>query len=109
MCIECTLGDLTSNAHSMWIESTSTQSTSRGGLRWIEHLAHTKPHTTAIHVMCRAFIGLSVPVYLNLEVFGSVIAASWSNEATRVLITVRLYIKFYDIRTYVPTELTFPS
>ena len=26
------------NAHSKWIESTSAQSTSRGGLKWIEHL-----------------------------------------------------------------------
>ena len=39
MCIECALGfGNGANVHSKWIESTSAQSTSRGGLKWIEHL-----------------------------------------------------------------------
>ena len=45
-------------------------------------------HPTAIHAMRRASIGLSERVYLNFEVFGSLIVASWSNEATKVLLTV---------------------
>ena len=49
---------------------------------------HTEPHPTAIHAMRRASIGLSVCVYLNFEVFGSVMVASWSDEATKVLLTV---------------------
>ena len=36
-----------------------------------------EPHPTAIHAMRRASIGLSVRVYLNFEVFGSVMVASW--------------------------------
>ena len=49
---------------------------------------HTEPHPTAIHAMRRASIGLSVRLYLNFEVYGSVMVAGWSNEATKVLLTV---------------------
>ena len=38
--------------------------------------------------MRRASISLSVRVYLNFEVFGSVMVAGWSNEATKVLLAV---------------------
>ena len=63
--------------------------------------AHTEPHPTAIHVTHRAFISLSVRVHLNFEVFESVMAAGWSNEATKVLTVwhVWLYIKLNDART----------
>ena len=84
---QCALGDFTSNVHSKWIESTSAQSTSRGGLKWIEHLCAygTAPNRNPCDV---SFIGLSVCVYLNFKVFGSVMAAGWSNEATKILLTV---------------------
>ena len=49
---------------------------------------HTELHPTAIHTMRCASIGLSVRVYLNFEVFGSVMVAGWSNEATKSLLTV---------------------
>ena len=38
--------------------------------------------------MRRASIGFSVHVYLNFEVFRSVMVAGWSNEVTKVLLTV---------------------
>ena len=77
----------------------------------LSNCVHTEPHPTAIHVMRHAFIGLSVRVYLNFDVFGSVMAASWSNKATKVLLTVwqvQLYIKFNGAHTYLQ-KLMFPS
>ena len=45
-------------------------------------------HTT-IHVTRRVFIGLTVRVYLNLEVFENTMAVDWSNEAMKVLLTIQ--------------------
>ena len=58
-----------------------------------------EPHPTAIHVMRRASIGLSVRVYLNFEVFRSVMVPDWSNEVTKVLLTV------WGVQNRVPTTL----
>ena len=49
---------------------------------------HTEPHPIAIHATRRAFIDLSFRVYMNLDVFGSMMAAGWSNKATKILLTV---------------------
>ena len=51
-------------------------------------IAHTEPHPIAIHATRRAFIDLSFRVYMNLDVFGSMMAAGWSNKATKILLTV---------------------
>ena len=53
---------------------------------------HTAPHPTTIHG-ARAFIGLSVHVHLNFDVFGSVMEAGWSNEVTKLTIWVEQNIQ----------------
>ena len=97
MRIQCALGDFTSNAHWSqcafkvdWIHFRAIHFQRWFEVDWsgLSTCAHTEPHLIAIHATRRAFIDLSFRVYMNLEVFGSMMAAGWSNKASKILLTV---------------------
>ena len=45
-------------------------------------------HWEISHPMRIGAIDLSFRLYMNLDVFGSMMAAGWSNKATKILLTV---------------------